>query len=363
MDLKSSNVEFCKRKAIAVPGAGVGFFSKRSSSLWLPASPRLARFGLIALIGLLPAVLAWSQPADRIPSKVDLAVGTIEGQTRTQATFTAKVAGADGRPSGRVPTGSVSFMVGDESIGSAFLDSEGRATYTSDGLPAGAQTVTAVYQGDGDGGYAASSSAPEAVSAQSSGLPGFTLSASSTSLTTPAGGTATTVITATPANGFNQAVSLSCSGVPYATVTCVFSPATVTPGAPTNSAPNGSPVASTLTIQTIAPSGSELRDPDGRPGRVYAIALPGILALAGLGLVRKRAYGRLRMLGLFAFMLAGSLGLGGCAQRYKYYHKPPTGNPGTPVGAYTVTVSGITGTGSTLSTATVQLTFTVTAAS
>jgi cytochrome c-type biogenesis protein CcmE len=91
--------------------------------------------------------------------------------------------------------------------------------------------------------------------------------------------------------------------------------------------------------------------------------LPGILALVGLGLARKRAFAKLRILGLFVLLLAGGLGLGACAQRYKYYHKPPAGNPGTPVGTYTITVSGITGAGSSLSTASVQLTFTVTAAS
>jgi hypothetical protein len=58
-------------------------------------------------------------------------------------------------------------------------------------------------------------------------------------------------------------------------------------------------------------------------------------------------------------LLAGGLGLGACSQRYGYYHKPPSGNPGTPTGTYTLVVTGITGTGSTLSTASVQFTFTV----
>ena len=90
--------------------------------------------------------------------------------------------------------------------------------------------------------------------------------------------------------------------------------------------------------------------------------LPGILALAGLGLARRRTYGRMRMVGLVALMLAGGLGLGACSQRYNYYHKPPAGNPGTTTGTYAVLVSGLTGTGSTLTTATVPLTLTVTAA-
>ena len=64
---------------------------------------------------------------------------------------------------------------------------------------------------------------------------------------------------------------------------------------------------------------------------------------------------------MLLLLLAGGMGLSSCAQRYKYYHKPPTGNPGTTPGTYSLVISGITGTGSTLSTATVTVTLTVTA--
>ena len=150
-------------------------------------------------------------------------------------------------------------MNGEQSIGAAFLDSEGRATFTAAALPTGEQKITAVYEGDGN--FEASNSAPAVVNSAASGVPGFTLTASNASLSVAAGNTATTVLTATPENGFNQAVSLSCSGVPYATVTCVFSPSQVTPGAATPTAPNGTPAISTLSILTTAPSGTAmLRD-------------------------------------------------------------------------------------------------------
>ena len=96
------------------------------------------------------------------------------------------------------------------------------------------------------------------------------------------------------------------------------------------------------------------------------LLLPGILGLAGLGLARKRGiYGKagasVKMLGLLCLLLAGGVGLSACNPRYGYYHHPPADNPGTPVGTYTVTgLRHITGTGSTLTTATVQLTFIVT---
>jgi hypothetical protein len=312
----------------------------------------------MALSVLLLVGPAFGQTADKAPTRVDLQVATIEGASRTQATFTARIAGADeSSANAAAPTGSVSFMNGDHSIGSAFVDAEGRATYTANALPLGQLKITAVYQGDES--YQAATSTPAAVNSAASGAAAFTLSANATSLSVVAGQTVSTVITATPENGFNQAVSLSCSGVPYATVTCVFSPSAVTPGPPTSTAPNGTPALSTLSIQTIAPSGASLRDPQGTSRTSYAVVFPGILALVGLGLARKRAYGKIRLAGLFVLMLAGSLGLGACSQRYNYFHKPPSGNPGTPTGTYTLVISGITGAGSGLSTATVQLTLTV----
>ncbi len=358
-----------------VPGSG----SKAGDSPILPLSvrpslfpssfpsrpPRPSRFAALplfaALLAMLSAGLACAQQAGRTPSRVELSASTIEGSARTQATFTARVAGLD---SSSVPTGSVSFMSGERSIGAAFLDGEARATYTATALPAGEQSVTAVYEGDSS--YEAAKSAPAAVNSTTSGVPGFTLSTSASSLSVAAGGTATTVITATPENGFNQAVSLSCSGIPYASVTCVFSPAQVTPGPQTASAPNGTAAVSTLSIVTSAPSGAMLRQDPRSGGEIaYGLAVPGILALVGLGLARKRsgfgkAAGGVRMAALLCLLLAGGMGLSSCSQRYSYFHRPPQGNPGTPTGPYTVVVSGITGTGSSLSTATVQLTLTVT---
>jgi hypothetical protein len=255
-------------------------------------------------------------------------------------------------------------MNGEQSIGAAFLDGEGRATYTADALPSGPQKITAVYAGDAS--FASATSDPAVVNSAASGLPGFTLGASATTLSVAAGGTATTVITATPENGFNQLIALSCSGVPYASVTCVFSPAQVTPGAPSSTAPSGTPAISTLSIETTAASGAMLRETPGRGETAYAVVIPGILALAGLGLARKRsrfgkASGAVKMSGLLFLLLAGSMGMSSCAQRYRYFHRPPAGNPGTPAGTYTVLVTGTTGAGSSLSTATVQFTLTVTA--
>jgi hypothetical protein len=328
-------------------------------------SPLIAAF--FAVVVLLIGTAAWGQQEAR-PTHITLNATTVEG-TRTHATFTAQVTKADNGES-TVPTGSVSFMDGERSIGAAVIDSEGKATYTADELAPGERNITAIYQGDAN--FAISTSAQTVVASAATGVPSYTLSSSVSSLKVVAGQTATTVITATPANGFNQAVSLSCSGVPYTSTTCVFSPAQVTPGAVKASAPNGTPAISTLSIQTTAYGGggsagsSELREHSTPKEIAYGLALPGALGLVGLGLVRKKnLFGKasdpVRMVALLCLLLAGSMGMSSCAQRYHYYHKPPTGNPGTPPGTYTVVITGITGTGSSLTTATTTVTLTVTA--
>ena len=75
-------------------------------------------------------------------------------------------------------------------------------------------------------------------------VPDFTLGANPTSRTVTAGNSVTYAISATAVNGFNSAVSLTCSaGLPTG-ATCAFVPSSVTPG--------GSPGTSTLTISTTA---------------------------------------------------------------------------------------------------------------
>ena len=170
--------------------------------------------------------------------------------------------------------------------------------------------------------------------AASTTLPDFALTASPTSISLSPGAFANITATVTPENGFNDTVTLSCSGVP-AGATCVFSPTTVTPL--TTAA-----VSSTLQIQTQGPSGTSAELKTGTASHAaYAIVLPGILALAGLGALRKRSgIASLRVLGFLALLTAGGLGLGGCSQRYGYLNHPPSGNPGIAPGNYTITVSG-----------------------
>jgi hypothetical protein len=207
--------------------------------------------------------------------------------------------------------------------------------------------VTASYSGDAQ--YAASTSVVTPVSPAAAGVPSFTLAANPPSLTVKAGTYGTTVVSVIPVNGFDQSVSLSCSGLPLE-ATCTFSPVNVLPGA------NGATVISTVNIQTQAPSG-KLRDGSGS-GLVYALIVPGAAMLAGFW--RRKMPAALRVMGALVLLLGCSLGLGACAARYSYFHKPPAKNPGTTLGTSTIVItgSGVANSG-TLVTATTQITLTV----
>lgn len=76
-----------------------------------------------------------------------------------------------------------------------------------------------------------------------SGTPDFTVVLSASSLNIARGGSGTLTLTASPANGFSQSISLQCSGLP-ANTTCSFSPSAFTP--------NGSAVQDTVTVTSTA---------------------------------------------------------------------------------------------------------------
>ena len=128
------------------------------------------------------------------------------------------------------------------------------ATYT---LPAGAlQAVRAQFRFQGSASACTSGSYNDhddlvfAVTPPPPPPPDFSLSASPSSVTIVQGASGTSTVTVASLNGFNSAVSLSCTGLP-AGATCGFSPTPVTPPA------NGT-ATSVLTVSVAAstPTGS-----------------------------------------------------------------------------------------------------------
>jgi Bacterial Ig-like domain (group 3) len=300
-------------------------------------APPLVSTGILACLSIFAAVAsAQPQVATRTQLSAQRAAGGV-------LSFTAKVGGAAGES---VSEGSVSFETEKGSLGSVFVVG-GSATLNLTNPPQWARSVTAVYHGDA---AFASSTASTAVTPDQSGLPGFTVTASPSSLTLPAGQYGNVNLTITSQNGFSEAVNLSCSGLPGA-ATCNFNPGVATPPA------NGSTI-SAMQITTQARSGKTSQLVDPLPGRgqgsglVYAVLIPGVLALAGVGAIRRRNFGVLRVFGLVMLLGAGALGLSSCAARYSYLHYPPSPNFGTAAGNYTILISAYSSNGTAITQAT-----------
>src|SRR5580704_5705947 len=267
-------------------------------------------------------------------TQTTLTVATDNAGPRTRATLTAHVSGA--------PSGVVNLRSGQTDLGSALVDSEGKASLQTDLLPAGSHPVVAIYQGQS--AYLDSISSPELVQANVSTAAGFTVAATPTSLSTAVGGFVSSNVTVTPVNGFNAFVSLSCTGLPINT-TCTFTPVSVLAACTTSAsgAQTCAPGTSVMQIQTQTPSPlPNARNSDKGMGR-YAFAFPVLFGLAGLGACKRRNWRNLAM-GILA--LAGALGMTACSERYNYLNHGPPNNQGTPIGSYTVTVQASSSAGS-----------------
>jgi hypothetical protein len=283
-------------------------------------------------------------------TQTTLTVATDDAGPRTRATLTAHVS---------APTGVVNFRSGQTDLGSALVDSEGKASLQTDLFSAGSHPVVAIYQGHA--AYLNSTSNAELVQANVSSAAGFTVAATPTSLSTAVGGFVSSIVTVTPVNGFNAYVTLSCSGLPINT-TCTFTPVNVLAACTTatGGAQTCTPGSSVMQIQTQTPS-PQNNARNGDDGlRRYAFVLPLLFGLAGLGSRKHRAWRNLA-LGMAAF--AGVMGMSACNARYNYLNHGPPPNEGTPIGNYTVTVQSSSSTGSETTTpaAPPQITLVVTA--
>jgi uncharacterized protein (TIGR03118 family) len=181
------------------------------------------------------------------------------------------------------------------------------------------------------------------VPTQASGgnTPDFSLSVSPTSATVTAGASSNFTVNASPTNGFNSAVSLSCSGLPTG-AKCVFSTQSYTPGGSTT------PM---LTITTTARSGMAGAVPSGPASSSRPASQLRILLAAGfVGFFLAGLYfGRLRSrFGFPALVRAGGLAVillclfaaAGCGGG----KSSTTGAAGTPAGTSMITVTATSGT-------------------
>ena len=225
-------------------------------------------------------------------------------------TFMAQV----GTPAGPPAVGTVQFFDGGVLLSTVALNGQATATYTTSALALGTHPISAVYSGDADVLGIASAVLDESIVAY---VGDFSISANPVSTSIYPGQTARFQVTVNGTGGFNEPVTLACTGLPAET-TCNLSPVVIANGQGT----------STLTFQTSAPQ------------RVSAIHRPGLLgksgraAIALASLVFVFTVRRRRWLGWVALLVLGlGLGMSACGG-------PAAIAGGTPVGTCTVTVTG-----------------------
>ena len=86
-----------------------------------------------------------TQTVNRAPTTTTLASSSNPSALGQAVTFTATVSGAGG-----VPTGTVTFLDGNTSLGTGTLNPSGQATFSTSSLATGSHNIKAVYGGDGN---------------------------------------------------------------------------------------------------------------------------------------------------------------------------------------------------------------------
>jgi hypothetical protein len=243
-------------------------------------------------------------------------------QTNTSVTITATVAPGPANPG--APTGNVTFRDGATVVGTAPLVN-GMVSFNAVLSGVSTHNITALYRGD-VAFLASSASAPVDVTAPPAD---FSLAAAPSAATVTAGQSTQFMLTVTPAGGFANNVTFSCS--PVTGITCTFNPPSVTPS-------NGA-ASSLLTVTTSA---STSRYGLLMPGLIGPCAL--LLALALFCLVIARS-GKLRnarasLLTATAVLAIVALGLaiGGCGG-YGSSTQPNRGTASIMVTAQSGTIS------------------------
>ena len=250
---------------------------------------------------------------------------------------------------GVAPTGTVTFMNGSTSLGAASLvgtaatstvAAGGKASFSTTALPAGTDSVTAVYSGDGN--YGGSTSLSVSISVTTTApVPGLTISGTAVSVARGASTSNTSTITVTPSGGFTGSVALTAaitSSPTGAVYLPTFSFASTTPVSITGTTAG----TATLTIATTAATSAALAHPN-RPGVPWYAAGGATLAcLLLFGIPARRRSWR-SMLGMLALLVALAGGVFACGGGGSTGGSSGGGIVGTTAGSYVITVTGTSG--------------------
>jgi hypothetical protein len=251
---------------------------------------------------------------DPAPVTVTLASSESTGSYGDSITLTAQVSSAAG-----TPAGAVNFMHDGVLVGTVATDAGGQAVLTTTKLPGGADHVVAAFAGADNFAPAESQS----VTVTLSPVADFSVVLKDATLTIKAGQSGTLPLGFTGSQGFDQNITMSCSGLAQG-MGCSFTPAAV-------SLSNGE-ASSTLTVTTTGSTGAATAMPALPSGTnwPWGAALASVL---GLGLLLgERKLCRLAGLALLGAALAGCGGSPNSSST-------TASNSATPPGTYTITVN------------------------
>ncbi len=266
-------------------------------------------------------------PPPVTPTAISLHVPSSPQVTGASITLTANVSATSG-----IPTGSVSFLDGSTSLGTANLDATGAAIYTITSLAIGTHSLSASYAGSQS--FRSSVSAGDTLTV--TGLPDYSVGVNPSSLTITAGSTGATTLTINPLNGYNKTITFTCGTLPqYAT--CSFPAGMLSFSA---NAPTSQSTLLTINTKSTAVASSVSTTSRSTLGMTLASALP--LVLWPLLLLRRRLPSGTRLLPGLLCILALSAAcwtLSGCSGASTPTPAPaaqPASTMTTPAGAYTV---------------------------
>jgi hypothetical protein len=191
--------------------------------------------------------------------------------------------------------------------------------------------ATAADMADMFAATAASGSSPAA-----NGAPDFTMTTPAAGMMLSTSGSGTSSIAITPENGFNSAVTLSCSGLP-AGATCSFSPATVTP--------SGGMMSVTMTLNVPTAHASSTPAHQSKPLLAFTLPFFGIAfgSLIVGGKTKKKTAFWVVLLLVFA-LGAVSIGCsGGSSGKASTTAATQTNPPAGSGSSYTITVNAAAG--------------------
>ena len=256
------------------------------------------------------------------PAAISLTSTTTTGAAGQAISFTALVTGSTN--TGAVPTGSVTFYLAGttpSALATIGLGYQGPgvsvAVYTTTGLPAGAQTIYAVYSGDGNFLSVTSNSI-------TTGLTDFSATFTPSSLSLVAGQTGTSTLNVALQGAFNGTVTLACTPPVNSFITCSFSPSSLST--------SGS---SLLSVTTTAGNSASLARPSAPQSRTEAIlggtSLAALLCLLLPGRTRRRLPTLLLI--LMALGITANLGCGSSGTSRSL------ANTGTPLGTSILTIT------------------------